>query len=101
MTNPWRRMILSLGLLTVALVTGADTTAANSQKAATTGRSAQDDLFRFSFKLTFSPTNRVELSRRFGVYCREVLDSVPTNTPAEDAWVTTESTTSDTNRLTR
>lgn len=100
MTNPITKIILH-ALLTLALMAGPATTGAYSQATATARRSAQNDLFRFSFKLTFSPANRVELSRRFEAYCREVLDTVPTNTPAEDSWVAAETTTSDTNRLTR
>ena len=96
MTNPSTKF-----LLTLALLTGPAVTLANSQTATPAQRSKQNDLFRYSFKLTYSPANRVELARRFEAYCREVLDAVPTNTPAEDAWVTTESTTSDVNRLTR
>lgn len=92
---------IPLALLTFAMLTGAATTAAYSQAAATAPRSAQGDLFRLSFNQTFTPANRVELSRRFEDYCREVLDTVPTNTPAEDAWVNAESNTSDTNRITR
>ena len=85
----------------IVMLTLLTTTAAYSQATATAPRSAQGDLFRFSFNQTFTPANRVELSRQFEAYCREVLDTVPTNTPAEDAWVMAESKTSDTNRITR
>ncbi len=98
MTDPTTNILLAL--LTLAL-TGAATTTAYSQATATAPRSAQSDLFRFSFKLTFTPPNRVELSRRFEAYCREVLDAVPTNTPAEDAWVIAELKSSDLDRMTR
>src|ERR1700694_5463527 len=80
----------------IVMLTLLTTTAAYSQATATAPRSAQGDLFRFSFNQTFTPANRVELSRQFEAYCREVLDTVPTNTPAEDAWVMAESKTSDT-----
>ncbi|MGY4293085.1 hypothetical protein ACVWXN_001180 [Bradyrhizobium sp. i1.4.4] len=99
MTTP--ATILPLGLLTLALMIGPATTATYSQTAATARRTAQSDLLHFSFKQKFTPANRVELSRRIEAHCREVLDTVPTNTPAEDAWVVAESTTSDTNRLAR
>jgi hypothetical protein len=90
-----------LALLTLAMMTGAATTAVYSQATTTAPRSAQGDLVRFSFFQPFNPKNRIELVRLSDAYCREVLDTVPTNTPAEDAWVTAESKTSDTNRITR
>lgn len=99
MTNPMTMILRAL--LTLAVMTGAATRAAYSQASTTAPHSAQSDLFRFSFNLRFNPSNRVELSRRFAAYCRELLDAVPTNTPAENAWVIAESKTSDTDRITR
>lgn len=99
MANPSTKILLAL--LTLAMMTGAGTTAAYTQATATAPRSAQSDLLRFSFNQKFTPANRVELSRRIEAYCREVLDTVPTNTPAEDAWVTAELNTSDINRVNR
>ncbi|MET4297060.1 hypothetical protein ABIB06_007653 [Bradyrhizobium sp. LB8.2] len=95
------RQNTTAGLMTFALLIGSATTAAYSQATSTAPRPAQSDLFRFSFNPTFTPANRIELSRRFEGYCHEVLDAVPTNTPAEDAWVIAESKTSDLNRVTR
>jgi len=92
------RPTILAGLMFAALATAA-TTAAYSQE--TAPGSAQGNLFGFAFKQPFSPVNRVELSRLVEAYCREILDVVPTNTPAEDAWVTAESKTSDINRITR
>jgi hypothetical protein len=65
--------------------------------------SSKSDLFRFALNQPLTPQNRVELARLIGVHCREVLGSVPTNTPAEDAWVLAESKSvgDDTDRLSR
>jgi hypothetical protein len=79
-----------LALLTLAITTGAAMTAAYSQATATAPRSAQGDLFRFGFNQPLTARNRVELVRLTKVFCREVLDSVPTNTPAEEDWVMRE-----------
>jgi hypothetical protein len=51
---------------------------------------AEDNLFQFFFKESFTPEKRIELTRRMDSYCRDVLDKVPTNTPAEQAWVMSE-----------
>ncbi|MET4331354.1 hypothetical protein ABIB80_007214 [Bradyrhizobium sp. i1.15.2] len=99
MTNPVAKM--PFALLTLGLMLGPATTAAHSQATATAPPSAEGELFRLSFDHAFNPANRVELARRFEAYCREVLDTVPTNTPAEDAWVTAESKTSDIKRINR
>lgn len=77
-------------LLALAMMTGPATTAANSQATATAPRSAQSDLFRFGFNQSLTAPNRVELVRLITVFCREVLDNVPTNTPAEEDWVMKE-----------
>ena len=79
------------------------TTAAYPQAAATAPRSADTELFRFVFnKQPLTPQTRAELSRRFEAYCREFLGKVPTNTPAEDKWITTElSALDDVNRSSR
>ncbi|MET4493104.1 hypothetical protein [Bradyrhizobium sp. LA7.1] len=94
--------IIPLALLTFA-VTGAATTVAYSQATAAAPRSAQSDLFRFGFNQSLTPPNRVELVRLIKVFCREVLDSVPTNTPAEEDWVMKEykSMSNDSNRMMR
>ena len=47
-------------------------------------------MISFAFNQPYTSQNRVELARLFDAYCREIFDSVPTNTPAEDAWVKTE-----------
>ena len=63
---------------------------------------AEDNLFQFFFRESFTPEKRVELTRRIDAYCRDVLDKVPANTPAEEAWVTSESKSGgDTDRLNR
>ena len=51
---------------------------------------AEKNLFQFFFRESFTPENRIELTRRIDAYCRDVLDKVPTNTPAEEAWVMSE-----------
>jgi hypothetical protein len=63
---------------------------------------AEDNLFQFLSE-SFTPENRIELTRRIDVYCRDVLDTVPTNTPAEEAWVMSEfkSVGRDTDRVNR
>lgn len=86
----------------IVMLTLFTTTVAYSQATATAPRSsAESDLIRNSFNQTYSPANRVKLSRRSEAYCREVLDTVPTNTPAEDAWVNEELKFSDIDRMTR
>jgi hypothetical protein len=51
---------------------------------------AEKNLFQFFFRESFTPEDRIELTRRIDAYCRDVLDNVPTNTPAEEAWVMSE-----------
>jgi hypothetical protein len=43
----------------------------------------------------YTKTGRVRLVRLLSVYCREVIKILPTNTPAEDAWVASEGNTTD------
>jgi hypothetical protein len=63
---------------------------------------AEDNLLRFFFRESFTPENRIELTRRIDAYCRDVLDKVPANTPAEEAWVMSESKSAyDTDRVNR
>jgi len=64
---------------------------------------AEKNLFQFFLRESFTPENRIELTRRMAAYCRDVLDNVPTNTPAEEAWVMSEmhSSGGDTDRLNR
>ncbi|MBR0710147.1 hypothetical protein [Bradyrhizobium liaoningense] len=90
---------IRLALAAPALIIASATTVAYAQATATERRTAQSDLL--PFKRKFAPANRVELARKIEAHCREVLDTVPTNTPAEHAWVVAEATTSDTNRLNR
>ncbi len=89
--------------LAFATLIGTATTAAYSQATASAPRSAQSDLFRFGFNQPLTSPNRVELVRLTKVFCREVLDSVPTNTPAEEDWVMKEfrSMGTDSNRMVR
>ena len=51
---------------------------------------AEKNLFQFFLRESFTPENRIELTRRMAAYCRDVLDNLPTNTPAEEAWVMSE-----------
>jgi hypothetical protein len=43
----------------------------------------------------YPKTGRARLVRLLSVYCREVIKILPTNTPAEDAWVASEGNTTD------
>jgi hypothetical protein len=74
----------------ILMLTLFTTTAAYSQAAATAPRSTEKDLLHFGFNQPLTPPNRVELVQLIKVFCREVLDSVPTNTPAEEDWVMKE-----------
>jgi hypothetical protein len=64
---------------------------------------AQQNLHQFFFRESFTPENRIELTRRTAAYCPDVLDKVPTNTPAEETWVMSEynSGSDDTDRVNR
>jgi hypothetical protein len=93
-------MLRTVAAIAMLMVFGA--TAAYPQGATTAPRSADGDLFRFAFnKQPLTAQNRVELVRLFDAYCREVLDNVPTSTPAEDTWVVTEQKTVDIDRISR
>lgn len=56
---------------------------------------------------TFKPeyyatkTDRAKLFLLVAAYCREVLNVLPTNTPAEDAWVEAEAKTTDSAKVHR
>ncbi|MFK4647371.1 hypothetical protein ABIF96_005945 [Bradyrhizobium ottawaense] len=56
--------------------------------------------FGFSRKL-YDATARVELAKLFVMFCQDVLAAVPTNTPAEDAWVRQEGNTTDVAKISR
>jgi hypothetical protein len=64
---------------------------------------AEENLMKFFFHESLTPENRIELTRRIAAYCDDVLDKVPTNTPAEEAWVMSEykSDGGDTDRMNR
>jgi hypothetical protein len=81
-------LLRTAALIAMLLLFG--TTAAFPQADSTP---AKDNLFRFFVRESFTPENRIELTRRIDAYCRDVLDKVPTNTPAEEAWVMSESKT--------
>jgi hypothetical protein len=44
---------------------------------------------------------RAKLVQTFAAYCQEVLNALPTNTPAEDDWVASEQKTTDMTKITR
>lgn len=75
-------MFLTRAMFATSLLLSA--TAAYPQVATNQPRS-QGDLISFAFNQPYTSQNRVELARLFDAYCREIFDSVPTNTPAEDA----------------
>src|SRR5258708_1471447 len=49
----------------------------------------------------YTATFRAKLIQTFAAYCQEVLDALPTNTPAEDAWVASEQKTTDLTKISR
>lgn len=76
------------------------TSAAHSQPAKTRPKSVEILTFGFQTK-DYSPKGRAELAKLFRDYRSEILEVVPTNTPAEQAWVDEESRANDTRRLVR
>lgn len=56
--------------------------------------------FGFSGK-PYDAAARSELAKLFVTFCRDVLAAVPTNTPAEDAWVRQEGNTTDVAKISR
>ena len=64
--------------------------------------SSADQILTFALsKPDYSPKGRADLAALYSAYCREVLNSVPTNTPAEQAWVAEEGRTTDVKRIAR
>ena len=58
------------------------------------------------FLATTNPDSEYAKGRRIfvqtlSIYCHEILNRLPTNTPAEDAWVEAESRGTDTNKMNR
>jgi hypothetical protein len=81
----------------VVIATASATTAQNSKAssanelAALSGRPASD----------YTAAFRAKLTQTFAAYCQELLNALPTNTPAEDAWVESEQKTTDFTRISR
>lgn len=59
------------------------------------------ELLSFYFDKKYAQDDRIRLNRLFANYCRSQGDATPTNTPAEETWITTESATTDISRITR
>jgi len=65
-------------------------------------QSPQNQILRFAFSSKpYDEAARAELAKQFGAYCSGVLESLPTNTPAEAAWVTEEAKTTDDAKIAR
>jgi hypothetical protein len=79
---------LLLGVaITIPMVSGG--TAQNSKP------SAMNEVLRFAGRpqSDYTADFRAQFAQTLANYCQEVLDAVPTNTPAEDAWVASEQKT--------
>jgi hypothetical protein len=75
-------------MIAAALVAGcvADESAAQNSK------SAMDEVIDFASRAqpVYTADFRAKFAHTLANYCQEVLKALPTNTPAEDAWVTAE-----------
>jgi hypothetical protein len=58
-------------------------------------------IIRVAGKKKLDSSARAELATLYLEHCRTVLNAIPTNTPAEQSWVTEESRTTDTDRMIR
>ena len=76
------RALLGL-VVTVAMVSGS---------AAQNSKSAMDEVIGFAgnAQRAYTVDLRAKFAQVLERYCQEVLNSLPTNTPSEDAWVTAE-----------
>ncbi len=80
--------LLLLGIaITTASVVGS---VAQSNK-----RPAMDEIVNFASRPEFDYTAdfRAQFAQNIASYCQEILDALPTNTPAEDAWIISEEKT--------
>jgi len=70
---------------------------ASGGKAQDSKSSAMDEVFDFAFRpqSEYTADFRATFAQTLANYCEEVLESLPTNTPAEEAWVTSEENTRD------
>ncbi|MCK1511368.1 hypothetical protein IVB22_02025 [Bradyrhizobium sp. 190] len=63
---------------------------------------AYSQILKFGFSgKPFDASARAELTKLFTAFCRDLLTALPSNTPAEDAWVQQESNTTDVAKLSR
>jgi hypothetical protein len=75
--------------------------------ATASGSAAQNDIpgelatFASRPASDYTATFRAKLIQTLAAYCQEVLNALPTNTPAEDAWVASEQKTTDATKITR
>jgi hypothetical protein len=81
-----RRVMLGLAV-TIAMVTGG--TAQNSKS------SAMDEVLNYASRppSDYTADFRAKFAQTLVNYCQDILNALPTNTPAEDAWVTSEEKT--------
>ncbi|MBI5260254.1 MAG: hypothetical protein HY852_00365 [Bradyrhizobium sp.] len=64
--------------------------------------SSYDQILKFALSSKpYDAAARATLAHLFASYCRDVLAAVPTNTPAEDAWISQEGNTTDANKISR
>lgn len=85
-----------IAVLALALTFTAPAYALNSKLSATAR-----DLISITVSADFTKAGRVKFVGLIAVYCREMLTTIPTNTPNENAWVETEGRTTDQSKINR
>jgi hypothetical protein len=83
-----RRALLGLAI-TIAM--------ANGSSAQNSKTSAVDELVTFASRpeSDYTAALRAQFVQTFANYCQEVLNALPANTPAEDAWVASQNNTAE------
>jgi hypothetical protein len=91
------RLSLSGFILIVAMMLSGTITMGGAGTAQKNKSSALDEVVTFATKPAsdFTADFRASFAQTLADYCQEVLQSLPTNTPAEDDWVTSEEKTRD------
>jgi hypothetical protein len=84
-------------IIIVALMLSADGSAFGETLTANSKASAIDELSTFVSQpqSEYSAAFRKQFIQTFASYCQQVLDALPANTPAEDAWVVSQQKTPD------
>jgi hypothetical protein len=63
---------------------------------------AGGQIFKFAFsKMPYTASARSDLAKLYLAYCRDILVAIPTNTPAEEAWVAEEANTTQFDKINR